>query len=64
LHLSHPGLDVVEGQVRDRLLQAVKIHDDWLVALFKRKAKDTQQRKTEGCSGIVYVAEGYGVDAS
>lgn len=27
LHLSHPGLDVVEGQVRDRLLEAVEIHD-------------------------------------
>jgi hypothetical protein len=33
LHLAHPGFNVVEGQVRDRLLEAFEIHDGWLAVI-------------------------------
>jgi hypothetical protein len=40
LHLAHPGFNIVEGQVRDRLLDAFKIHDGWLAVICNlRKGK-------------------------
>jgi hypothetical protein len=47
LHLSHPGLKIVKRQVRDRFLQAVKIHDGRLVMLFE-EIKIRNRRRMEG----------------